>query len=249
MITVSACTITLNEEQNLARALRSLQGVVEEIVVVDCGSSDRTMEIAQQFGAKVYARAWSDYSDQKNFAACAAMHEWILSLDADEELSPELRTSLLEWKHGNPGFEVYEFARRAYYLGAWIGHSGWYPDRQCRLYKRNAARFSGIIHESLRFKGKCGRLNGDILHYTIGSLSEHRDKVEKYSSLAAHQMLASGNRRWRAGMLLAAPWAGIRCFVLRCGFLDGFRGLQIACMAARTVWLKYRKLGRLLQFR
>jgi glycosyltransferase involved in cell wall biosynthesis len=249
MTKISACLITLNEEKNLARALLSLQGIADEIVVADCGSTDRTREIAGEFGAKVLARAWSNYADQKNFAAEAATHDWILSLDADEELSPKLRTALLEWKQSDPEFQVYEFARRAHYLGAWIGHSGWYPDRQRRLYRRSAARFSGIIHESLRFTGKPGRIGGDILHYTIDSFAEHKDKVENYSTLAAQQMLESGRRHWRTGMCLAAPWAGIRSYILRGGFLDGYRGLRISRMAARTVRLKYRKLGRLLEFR
>jgi glycosyltransferase involved in cell wall biosynthesis len=249
MIKVSACLITLNEEHNLPRALRSLQGIADEIVVTDCGSTDRTRVIAGQFGAKLFERAWSNYADQKNFATEAATHDWILSLDADEELSPELRTTLLDWKRSEPEFEVYEFSRRAHYLGAWIGHSGWYPDRQRRLYRRDAAKFLGIIHESLRFTGNPGRLRGDILHYTINSFAEHKDKVESYSTLAAQQMLESGRRLWRTGMWLAAPWAGIRSYILRGGFLDGYRGLLIARMAARTVRLKYRKLGRLLEFR
>jgi glycosyltransferase involved in cell wall biosynthesis len=249
MIKVSACLITLNEENNLPRALRSLRGIADEIVVVDSGSTDRTREIAGEFGARVFERPWSNYADQKNFAAEAATQHWILSLDADEELSSELRTALLDWKQSNPEFRVYEFSRRAHYLGAWIRHSGWYPDRQRRLYRRDTAKFSGIIHESLRFTGKPGRLRGDILHYTINSFAEHKEKVESYSTLAAQQMLQSGKRHWRTGMWLAAPWAGIRCFVLRSGFLDGFRGLRISRMAARTVWLKYQKLGRLLEYR
>lgn len=249
MLKISACLITLNEETSLARALRSLQGIADEIVVVDSGSTDRTREIAEEFGARVFSRVWSNYADQKNFAAEVATHDWILSLDADEELSLQLRAALFEWKQRDPEFEVYEFARRAYYLGAWIGHSGWYPDRQRRLYRRNAAKFYGIIHESLRFTGKSGRLPGDILHYTIASFAEHKDKVDNYSTLAAQQMLESGKRHWRTGMWLAAPWAGIRCLILRCGFLDGYRGLLISRMAALTVWLKYRKLGRLLEFR
>jgi glycosyltransferase involved in cell wall biosynthesis len=249
MIKVSACLITLNEEKNLPRALRSLQDIADEIVVADCGSTDRTREIAQESNVKVLARAWSNYADQKNFAAAAATHDWILSLDADEELSPELREALLNWKQSEPGFEVYEFARRSHYLGAWIGHSGWYPDRQRRLYRRNAAKFSGIIHESLRFTGKPGRLGGDIFHYTISSFAEHKDKVERYSTLAAQQMLESGRKNWRTGMWLAAPWAGFRSYILRGGFLDGYRGLLISRMAARTVKLKYHKLGRLLEFR
>lgn len=247
MITITACLITLNEETKLARALRSLIGIAEEVVVVDCGSEDRTREIAEKSGARVHLRAWTNYADQKNFAADAATHDWILSLDADEELSSELRAALIEWKQGRPEFDVYEFARRSHYIGAWIGHSGWYPDRQRRLYRHNAAKFCGIIHESLSFAGKAGRIRGDIFHYTIDSFTEHKAKVEQYSTLAAQQMLESGRRQWRTGMWLAAPWAGIRSYIVRGGFLDGYRGLLIAYMAARTVRLKYRKLGRLLQ--
>src|SRR5467141_840198 len=178
---LSACLITFNEEHNLPRVLNSVQGVADEIVVVDGGSKDRTAEIARDHGAKVVTHAWTNFAEQKNVAAAAASHDWILSLDADEELSPELRNALLAWKEKEPGFAVYEFARRAWYVGGWINHSGWYPDRQRRLYRRDAARFSGIVHEALRFQGEPGRLDGDLLHYTIRSLSEHQEKVERYT--------------------------------------------------------------------
>src|SRR5438034_2382532 len=148
MIRLSACMITLNEEHNLSRALESVRGVADEIVIVDCGSRERTSEIAREYGAKVITNAWTNFAQQKNSAAAAANNDWILSLDADEELSDELRGSLLAWKEGEPGCAVYEFARRAWYVGAWIKHSGWYPDRQRRLYRRDLARFSGIVHES-----------------------------------------------------------------------------------------------------
>jgi glycosyltransferase involved in cell wall biosynthesis len=247
MNTLSACVITLNEEQNLPRVLRSVEGIADEVVVVDCGSSDRTQEIARDHGAKVIVHPWSGYSDQKNFAARAAAHEWILSLDADEEVSPELRMSLLAWKLMEPEYDVYEFTRRSFYLGGWIAHSGWYPDRQRRLFRRDAARFSGMVHEALRSDGAIGRLRGDVLHYTINSIAEHHDKVERYSTLAARQMYLEGKRNWRAGCYLASPWSWIRSYIVRGGFLDGFRGRSIARMACRTVHLKYRKLGQLLQ--
>ncbi len=246
MNSLTACLITLNEEHNLPRALHSLNGVADEIVVVDSGSSDRTREIAIESGARVITRSWSNYADQKNFAAAAATHDWILSLDADEELSPQLRQSLFEWKRRSPESPVYEFARRAFYLGAWIRHSGWYPDYQRRLYRRDKAEFSGIIHESLCFKGKTGRLRGDLLHYTIDSLDEHREKVDRYTTLAAQQMYAGKRRHWFAGMWLAAPWKWFRSYILRGGFLDGSRGMLISRMAARYVHLKYRKLARLV---
>src|SRR5438046_8864129 len=133
MIRLSACIITFNEERNLARALESIQGIADEIVVVDCGSRDRTGEIAREHGARVITNAWTNFAEQKNIAAAAANNDWILSLDADEELSRELRGSMLAWKHKEPEFAVYEFARRAWYVGGWINHSGWYPYRKGRV--------------------------------------------------------------------------------------------------------------------
>jgi glycosyltransferase involved in cell wall biosynthesis len=244
---LSACLITLNEEHNLPRALASLAGIADEIVVVDSGSTDRTEAIAREHGAAFFVRAWTNYAEQKNVAASYASNDWILSMDADEELSSVLQTAILEWKKHEPEFAVYEIARRTWYLGAWIKHSGWYPDFQRRLYRRDAAQFSGIIHESLRFEGHAGRLNGDLLHYTVRSFAEHEANVEKYSSLSAQQMFAAGKRSWRGGMWVATPWSWFQNYFLRGGFLDGYRGALIAQMAARTVRLKYEKLGRLVE--
>jgi glycosyltransferase involved in cell wall biosynthesis len=244
---LSACLITFNEEDNLPRALKSLAGIADEIVVVDCGSQDRTVEIAREFGVRVITIAWTNYAEQKNAAAAAASNDWILSLDADEELSPELRKALLAWKEKEPGYAVYEFARRAWYVGGWIDHSGWYPDRQRRLFRRDAARFSGIVHESLQFKGEPGPLGGDLLHYTICSFTEHEEKVERYTTLAAQQMYAAGKRSWRAAMWLATPWNWFNSYVLHLGILDRSRGWVISRMAARSTWLKFKKLGKLVE--
>lgn len=244
---ISACLITLNEEQNLPRALKSIRDIVDEMVVVDCGSHDRTAEIAREYGAKLITRTWTNFAEQKNSAAAGASNDWILSLDADEELSAELRNALLAWKEKEPAFAVYEFSRRAWYVGRWIKHSGWYPDRQRRLYRRDAARFSGIVHESLQFKGEPGRLVGDVLHYTISTFAEHEEKVERYTTLAAQQMNAAGKRDWRAAMWLATPWNWFKSYMLQLGFLDGSRGWAIARMAARSTWLKFRKLGQLIE--
>ncbi len=238
--------ITLNEEANLPRALASLADLPDEIVVVDCGSTDRTCEMARQQGARVVQRAWTNYADQKNFAAAQASHEWILGLDADEELSPELRKSLRAWKQCAPTAGAYEFARRANYLGGWIHHSGWYPDRKARLYRRDGARFVGVVHESLEVNGPVGRLEGDLYHYTVRSLGEHIAKMDTYTTLAAEQLYAAGRRKWLPRMLLSPPWTFLQKFVLQAGFLDGHRGWLIARMAARYVFLKYRKLGLLV---
>jgi glycosyltransferase involved in cell wall biosynthesis len=244
---LSACIITLNEEQNLPRALASISSIADEIVVVDAGSTDATERVAREFGAVSIARAWTNYAEQKNFAAAAASNDWILSLDADEELSSVLQTSILQWKKRAPDFSVYEMSRRAWYLGRWINHSGWYPDFQRRLYRRDAARFSGIVHESLRFEGKPGRLKGDLLHYTIRSLEEHEEKVERYAALAGQQLYLDGKRSWRPAVWFATPWSWFQNFFLRGGFLDGYRGALIAQMAARSVRIKYRRLGQLVE--
>lgn len=243
---ISVCLITLNEEVNLPRALRSARGIADEIVVVDCGSRDRTEQVAKENGARFLFREWANYGEQKNFGADAASCEWILSLDADEELSEELRQSLLEWKQREPEFAVYEFSRRTWYLGGWIKHTTWYPDFQRRLFRKGDARFSGTVHEALRFEGKAGRLRGDLLHYTVQSFEEHEQKVERYTTLAAEQMYAAGRRSWRGAMWLAAPWSWFQNYILRAGFLDGYRGALIAQMAGRAVRLKFAKLGKLI---
>ena len=247
MNALSVCVITLNEEHDLPRLLKSVEGVADEIVVVDSGSTDCTVEIAREAGARVYTRAWTNYADQKNFAASLAQQDWILLLDADEELSGELRDAILNWKSPEPQFPVYEMARLAWFLGAWIRHSRWYPDWQRRLFDRRKARFSGAIHESLQFEGKAGRLRGDLLHYTVRDLDEQRKKSEEYSTLLAKQMYAKGRRHWRAAKWLGTPWTWIHYFVLGAGFLDGYRGFVIARVGAYTVWLKYSKLGALVE--
>src|SRR5262249_53574350 len=164
---LSACIITLNEEKNLSRVLVSLRGIADEIVVVDSGSTDGSEAIAREHGARFEFREWTNYAEQKNHAAAMATSEWILSLDADEVLSSTLQSALLDWKKRTPQFDVYEVARKTWYLGEWIRHSGWYPDFKQRLYRKGAAEFAGSLHESLQYEGKCGRLAGDLLHYTI----------------------------------------------------------------------------------
>src|SRR5437660_11567738 len=193
---LSACIITLNEEQNLPRLLASLNGIADEIVVVDSGSTDRTEAIAREHGAGFHFRRWTNYADQKNHAASLAKSDWILSLDADEELSSVLQSAIIDWKKRKPQYEVYEVARRTWYLGAWIKHSGWYPDFKKRLYRRGSAQFAGSLHETLQFSGPCGRLAGDLLDYTILDFGEHEANVERYSTVAAQQMFEAGKRHW-----------------------------------------------------
>jgi glycosyltransferase involved in cell wall biosynthesis len=258
---ISAILITFNEERDLPSALASLAGVVDETVVVDSGSTDRTCEIARQSGARVTTRAFTNFADQKNFAASMATHDWVLSLDADEALSPELRASVSAWKLRQPQHSAYEVARKTNYLGGWIRHSGWYPAYRVRLYRRDRERFTGAIHESVHSSpadadspdtasneaAVPARLSGDLLHYTIRTLGEHYAKQDAFTTRAAEDLFARGRRHWRGAMCVATPWALLQKFVFQAGFLDGYRGALIAWTSARYVWMKYRKLGVLVR--
>ncbi len=244
---LSICIVAQNEEHNLARALRSVQSIADEIVLVDGGSTDGTLGIAQRFGCRIFRRPFTNHADQKNFAASVASCEWIFLLDADEELSTKLRESVGKWKQETPHFAVYEMARLTWYLGAWIHHSRWYPDWQRRIYERGRASFAGAIHSALRYDGKIGRLDGDLLHYTIRNYAEHEAKLDRYTSAIAQEMFDQGKRNWRGAMWFATPWSWVRHFVLGSGFLDGHRGALIAQMAARGVRQKFAKLGKLVE--
>jgi glycosyltransferase involved in cell wall biosynthesis len=239
--------ITYNEARDLPQALASLQGVADEIVVVESASTDRTAEIARAAGARVIDHAFIDFSEQRNFAASQSANDWVFVIDADEALSPELRASLTEWKLGAPDCVAYQVARRTNYLGGWIRHSGWYPEFSARLQRRDAVHFAGAIHEAIVVNGAMGKLDGDLLHYSIRTLAEHYAKQEVFTTRAAEDLYARGKRDWRGGMWVAAPWTLVKRFVLQLGFLDGYRGALIAWTSARYVWLKYRKLGVLVR--
>lgn len=239
--------ITKNEERNLPRVLASLGDLADELVVVDSGSSDRTVEIAAAHGAEVYTRAWSGFADQRNFAGEQCTRDWVLALDADEEVSHQLRASLLRWKEQPTQFDAYEFARCASYLGRWIRHSGWYPDRKTRLYRRGAGTFVGATHDAFRTARPVGRLEGDLLHHAFATPQEHEATVQSYSTSAAAELFANGRHRWRASICVAPAWTFARKIFFQGALLDGWRGYRIAQMSARYTWLKYRKLGGLIR--
>ncbi len=247
MPAVSAILIARNEESELPRALESLEGVADEIVLVDSGSTDRTAEIARAAGARVFARPFANFADQKNYAAAQASNDWVFSLDCDEALTPELRASLLAWKLETPVRSGYEIERMTNYLGGWIRHSGWYPDPIVRLYHRGHGQFVGAIHESVRLDGPAGRLYGLLHHYNVGTYEEHLAKIDAFTTIAAAELHERGRQRWRSGMYVAAPWTFFQRLVLQLGFLDGRRGWMIARTSAQYVWLKYRKLGALVR--
>ena len=240
-VRISATLITLNERDNLPRALASLR-FCDEVVVVDSGSRDGTPAVAAELGARVLHRDWTGYADQKNYAAEQATHDWVLSLDADEEVSPELLASIERLKRSGPAADGYAFPRRAHYLGRWIRRSGWYPDAKVRLYDRRKARWQGdYVHESVVVSGKAGVLQGDLMHYTCETFSQHVQTVDRYTTLAAAEMQASGRRPGLLRLLTSPPWAVFRTYVLQRGFLDGYHGVLIAVMAGFYVFSKYAK--------
>lgn len=238
---ISATIITLNEERNIARAMESLR-CVDEIVVMDSGSTDRTAEIAAKLGARVIESPWPGYAKQKNLAAEQASHEWILSLDADESLSEALEAEIWQLKKTGPRFDAYTMPRMAQYLGRWIRHSGWYPDRKVRLYRRDKAAWEGaFVHESVQVSGRVGHLESNLLHFTCSSLSEHLRTMDRYTTLAAEQLLATGGKPTWPRLIFVPPWTFLRTYVLKLGFLDGAEGLAIASMAAFYNYLKFAK--------
>ncbi len=240
-VKITATLITLNEEGNLRRALSSL-GCCDDIVVVDSGSQDGTVEIAREYGARVIERRFSGYADQKNFAAGAARHDWILSLDADESLSDELAAEVRELKRGGPRADAYQSPRLAEYMGKWIRHSGWYPDPKVRLYNRKKARWVGeFVHETVEVSGRVGALKGDLLHFTCRSFSEHLATIDRYTTLAAKQIVAQGKRVGIGNLVVSPLWTFFRTYVIQRGFLDGVEGWVIAQMAAFYVFSKYLK--------
>ena len=244
---ISGCLITLNEERNLARCLKSLAPLVDEIVLVDSGSTDRTLEIAGEFGARIVRQAWLGYVAQKNIALDHASHPWVLSLDADEEISPELAAAIEQLK-SSPALESngYRVSRLVFYRGRWIRHGDWYPDRLVRLFRRDEARFAGgRVHEKLEIAGNHPLLPGHLHHFTYATAADRAARSARYAELWA--------RSAREARARAYPWTGplhaaarfLKGYFLKRGFLDGAVGWDVALGNAREVALKYRLLRSL----
>jgi glycosyltransferase involved in cell wall biosynthesis len=238
---ISATIITFNEERNIARAMESLR-CCDEIIVVDSHSTDRTAEIAARLGARVIESPWPGYAQQKNLAAEHAANDWILSIDADEALSEALEGEIWQIKKNGALYDAYTVPRMAQYMGRWILHSGWYPDLKVRLYHRRKARWEGdFVHESVRVEGRVGRLESDLLHFTCDSFAEHFKTMDRYTTLAAEQIVSQGKRIGLKHLLLDPPWTFVRTYFLQRGFQDGLEGLTIAYMAALYNFVKYAK--------
>ena len=240
-MTLSVIVITKNEAANISACINSVAWA-DEIIVVDSGSSDSTVEICRALGAKVFVHDWPGFGAQKNRALSYATNEWVFSIDADERVTPELAEQLMAAVR-NGTAEGFYVPRRSQFCGTFIYHSGWYPDYVLRLFNKTKGRFSDdLVHESVMLQGKAKKLASPLLHYSYMNETDVARKVEQYATAAAQQMFSKGKSATRADAPVRAAWAFIRTYCLRLGVLDGRAGFNIARMNARTTYRKYKML-------
>jgi glycosyltransferase involved in cell wall biosynthesis len=247
MIKLSVAIIAFNEERNISRCLESLSGIADEIIVADSGSTDGTTEICKNFNARVVHHPFQGHIEQKNFALSQCTYDHVLSIDADEALSPELKKSILFLKE-NWLNEGYTFNRLTNYCGKWIKHCGWYPDEKLRLFKKNAGKWAGTnphdqfcMHEG----GKSEKLQGDLLHYSYYSIKEHLDQVNKFTEIGSESAYNQGKRSNLALIVLKPVVRFIRDYIFHLGFLDGYYGFVICKISSHAAFIKYVKLYEL----
>jgi glycosyltransferase involved in cell wall biosynthesis len=244
---LSAVIITFNEELNIVRCLQSLDGIADEIVVVDSFSNDNTENLCKPFGVRFIKHAFEGHIQQKSYAAHQATYNYVLSLDADEALSDELKKSVLEVKN-NWQADGYSFSRLNNYLGQWIRHCGWYPDIKLRLWDKRKGQWGGNNpHDKVIMQpgSKVYKINGDLLHYTYYSIRQHLDQINKFSEIAAIEAVAKG----KSSSVFIAVVKGImrfkRDYFLKLGFLDGAHGFEICALNAYSTFAKYIKIREL----
>ncbi len=244
---LSVSIITFNEEENLPNALKSIKDIAEEIIIVDSGSTDKTVSIAKDYGAKVFIEKWKGYVAQKNSALEKCTKDWILSLDADEIVSEELKDNIIRVIN-SPDADGYYINRITYYSGKFLKHS-WQPDWKLRLVKRKAnPKWKGIDpHDFLTIDGKTSKLSGYLLHYSYKDIYDHFFRALKYSKISAENYYKLG-KKFRIYNLIFNPiWAFVKQYILKLGFLDGLRGLSVAKSYSFSIFLKYMFLWELEQ--
>ncbi len=247
MIKISAVVITFNEERNIAGCLQSLEGIADEIVVVDSYSTDATEIICKSFNVRFLQHPFEGYMQQKSWACEQAKYDYILQLDADEQPSEELKRSILEvkadWKA-----DGYSFNRLTNYMGKWIRHSGWYPDAKLRLWDRRKGAWSGInLHESVKMNENSvvARLKGDLLHYSYYSIQQHLNQINSFTEIAAKEGVAKGKNTSLIVIIIKVAWKFKRDYIFKLGFLDGYYGFVVCSMSAYNTYVKYLKMREL----
>jgi glycosyltransferase involved in cell wall biosynthesis len=245
---LSVAVITFNEQKNIARCINSVADIADEVVVVDSLSTDKTKEICLSLGVKFIEQSFLGYKEQKNFALDQVQYEYVLSLDADEALSPELLASIKKAKAEGFPAGGYTMNRRSWYCDSWICHGYWYPDTKLRLAKRSLVNWEGINpHDKLEISKDTTvvHLDGDILHYTYYTIDEHVLQGNKFSTISAKAYFDQGKRSGILKLLINPAWAFFSSYIVKRGFLDGFNGFVISKQIANTTFLKYAKLLQL----
>ncbi|MFH1860495.1 MAG: glycosyltransferase family 2 protein [bacterium] len=240
-MSISVIIITHNEEKNISECLKSVKWA-DEIVVVDAFSHDDTKKLAEEFGAKVFQTEWQGYGKQKNYALSCATMDWILSIDADERITPELADEI-QGVMQNPKMDGYQICRKAYFLGKWIRHSGWYPDYCLRLFHKGRGVFAEKqVHEYVELSGSIGQLDGAMLHYTDNNLNHYLSKLGRYTTLAADELGAKGKKASLGDLIIRPLFIFFKMYILKKGFLDGIHGFVLAVLSSFYVFVKYAKL-------
>ena len=248
MSRLTVITLTLNEAGNIGECLESVRWA-DEIVIVDSGSTDGTLETARRYTGKVFTIAWPGYGAARNLALSKATGEWILWLDADERVTPELGEEIRGIvRGGEPGVAGYAVARRAYFLGRWIRHCGWYPSRVVRLFRKDRGQFTETrVHERLQLDGEVRESRHDLLHFTDPNLHHYLAKFNRYTTLGAEDLHAAGRRFHLRDLLLRPPFQFIKMYLLRLGFLDGLQGFLLSVLSSVYTFTKYAKLWEIEQ--
>ena len=242
VLELSVVIITKDEAHNIADALESVRWA-EDLVVVDSGSTDQTVEIARRYTDRVSTHDWQGYGAQKNYATGLAAHDWVLSLDADERVTPELVSEIRALMVSAPPRQGYRIPRTTRYLGRWVRSTDWYPDYQLRLYDRRVARWNTrYVHESVTVDGRVGTLQAELQHYAYRDLSHHLSTIDRYTTLAAKQMISEHQDAGWFDLIGHPPLVFVRNYLLRGGFRDAMPGLIASLMNSYYVFLKYAKL-------
>ncbi len=242
MIKLSVVIITLNEEKNIGRCLESVKDIADEIVVVDSLSTDKTREICEKYGVRFVEQKFLGYVEQKNFALNLAANDYVLSLDADEALSPELAAEIKKIKTNYEG-SGYKFNRLTNYNGHWVRHCGWYPDTKLRIVEKKKAKWVGNNpHDALEVDGIVGHIKGDLLHYSYDSISSHVLQTNKFSTIEARTLYEKGKRATMMKLVTRPPFQFFKDYILKGGILDGYYGFVICFLNSLYVLLKYAKM-------
>jgi len=243
MAKISACIISFNEEEKIEDCLKSLQAVADEIIIIDSLSTDRTKEIAAKYTDKIYDQKFLGHVEQKNLAVSKASNDWILSLDCDERLTPELAASISKIKHNLEQADAYRMARKTFYVYRWLNHC-WYPDFKVRLFNRSKAKWGGVNpHDRVEVEGNnIVTLTGDIQHYSFNSLSEHLRTIDNFTEIGAREIIRRNKTVSMISPWTHGFWTFLRLYVFKRGFLDGYAGLVVSVMSGMHAYIKYNKV-------